>query len=322
MNQIAKQYVLPVCAALVLSCVSLRAEDAAPDKPKGADAPKGGERGRGGRGGPGGNWGGGGAGGGLDQLLNNFAGRGNGGAGGITGMVSRMLGFDLDDPKAPAKVEQLPLGANKRMVTEIPVGGVDNFNPTGAGWKVESVFKLTPEQTKATDALRGEYAAEEKKLNQEILDAQKALAAKVTDLRAKYEKKANEVLTGADKEAKEKMDALAADVYAKNAATVTETLPLYDTKDWQQGMTMVRALREKTGKTTQDAEATLLTLIPEDNRAKFTEIIKAQADQRNRLNQGMQGMMGGRNRGQGGGAGGAMDGGPVKPPKAPEGDKF
>lgn len=321
MIQISNIKLLAICAALTLSCAALRAEDApgdkpkTPDQPKAPDQPKPGDRAPGGantRGGGRGNWQGGP--GGMGGMLGNVLG-GAGGANGVLGMVSRMLGVDIEDPKAAPKLDQLPLSTSKRMVTEIPVGGVDNFNATGSGWKMETVFKMTPEQTKATDALRDEYQAEQKKLNQEILDAEKALAAKVVDLRQKYEKKANDLLTGTDKENKEKMDALAVEVYSKNSATVTETLPLYDTKDWQQGLAMVRALREKTGKVTQDAEDKLLTLIPEDNRPKFQEILKAQSEQRNRMNQGMQNFGGMRNRAQG-------DGGTVKPPKAPEGDKF
>ena len=301
-----------VCAALTLLCAGMRAEDEKPktDAPK-ADAPKAGAGGRGtGRG----NWQNG-AGGMLGNMFNG--GTGNG----AMGMVSRMLGMDITDPKAAPKLEQLPLAANKRMVTQIPVGGVDNFNATGAGWKMETVFKMTPEQTKATDALREEYTAEQKKLNQEILDAEKALAAKVVELRQKYEKKANEILTGTDKENKEKMDALAAEVYTKNSATAQELLPLYDMKDWQQGMTMVRALREKTNVVTQSAEDKLLTLIPEDNRPKFQDILKTQAEQRNRVNQGIQNFGAGA-RQQRGGDRQKKDGGAVKPPKAPEGDKF
>ena len=318
-----------VCAALALSCIALRAEDAPPVAPKAPDAQKAPDAGKtqkdrtqgrtqGGRG----NWTPGGAMGGmggLDQVIGNVM--GGRGTSGVTGMISRMLGIDIEDPKAAPKLDQLPLGANKRMVTQIPIGGVDNFNPTGAGWKMETVFTLTPEQTKSTETLREEYATEQKKLDQEIKDAEAALAAKVTDLRSKYEKKANEILTGTDKESKQKMDALAAEVYKKNAATVAETLPLYDTKDFQQGFAMVKALREKTGATVKDAETQLLTYIPDANRPKFADIIKMQAEARDRQTQAGAAFGGGfQRRGQNGAPGG--DAQAVKPPRAPEGDKF
>ncbi|MEI6232254.1 MAG: hypothetical protein WCT04_04340 [Planctomycetota bacterium] len=318
MNYLQNRLVKAVCATVLVSCAALRAEDAAPDKPKApADQKKADDRTRGqafGRGNytPGG---------GMTDMIGNAMGGGNG----IAGIMSRMLGISIDDPKAPVKLDALPLGASKRMVTQIPVGGVDNFISTGSGWKMETVFKLTPEQTTQTDALREEYAAEQKKLNVEILEAEKALAAKVAELRAKYEKKANELLSGADKEAKEKMDALAAEVNAKNAASVAETMPLFDPKDWQQSMALVKTLREKTTVVTKDGEDKLLALIPQENRGKFQDIIKIQNDQRNRMNQYMQGG-GFRNRGGPGGAdaGGRdrFDGPPVAPPKAPEGDKF
>jgi alanyl-tRNA synthetase len=212
------------------------------------------------------------------------------------------------------------------MVTQVPVGGVDNFNPTGAGWKVESVFKMTAEQTKAVDALRDEYAAEQKKFNQEVLDAEKVLADKATKLRQAYEKKANDVLTGADKEAKEKMDALAAEIEQKNAATVTETLPLFDLNDNQQAFAMMRALRDKTGKVLQEGEDKLVELVPTENRAKLQDALKQQADLRNRANQFNPGGPGGNNQGGGmrgrGGPGGGGNQEAVKPPKPAETDKF
>ncbi len=362
MNRISVAALFATCA-IVLSCATLRAEEPAPGvkppappaqpnptpapaTPNAGDPRAGGTGGRGGRGGfGGGGFNGGAAGGGFNGGGGGgFNGGGFGGGGGITGaigalggtdgvmgMVSRMLGFNLEDPKAAPKLDQLPLGPSKRLVLQIPVGGVDNFNPTGAGWKMETVFKMTPEQTKSADALRDEYTAEEKKLNQEILDAEKALAAKVVDLRTKYEKKANELLTGIDKETKEKMDALAADVYAKNAATVAETMPLYDTKDAQQAMTMIRALRDKTSVTTKDGEDKLISLIPEDVRPRFAETLKLQEQARagrsrsvdpNTQNGGNNNATpnpnGFRNRGMRGGNGGDA----VAPPKAPEGDKF
>lgn len=311
---------LAVVAALVFCCTARSADD------------NNGAGGRGGRGRGGPNNGqntpnNGGNNGGNNNGGNTFGGRGFGNFGNlgnlgttagvrdITSTISRMLGFEVPDPKAAPKLDQLPLGPRKRLVMEVPVGGVDNFNGTGAGWKMEAVFKLTPEQVKAADSVREEYTAEEKKLNQEIVEAQKALAAKVLELRQKYEKKANDILTGADKETKEKMDALAAEVYEKNATIVNETVPLYDTKDLQQGLTMIRALREKTSKTVQDGQDKLLQLIPEDSRPKFQEIMKTQADQRQRTDRLLQGGA----RGIGGGRGGDD---PVKPPKAPEGDKF
>ncbi len=316
MNRIAI-CLIALCATLTLSCAAVRAEEPAPKAP---DAPKTPDKAQaGGRTGGRGNWTPGG--GGFDPMA-MMGGRGTG-SNNVMGMISRMLGIDIEDPKAAPKLDQLPLGVSKRMVTQIPVGGVDNFIPTGNGWKMETIFKLTPDQTKATDALRDEYAAEQKKLDQEIKDAEAALAVKVTDLRAKYEKKANDLLTGADKDSKEKMDALAAEVNKKNAAWVADALPLYDTKDFQQGIAMVRAIREKITATTKDAEDKLLTYIPDENRPKFQELLKSQADMRTRMTQ-MGNTIGGngggfQRRGQGGAGG---DGGATKPPKAPEGDKF
>jgi hypothetical protein len=376
MNRISKLNLVAGCAALALACMAVRAEEPAtpaPDAPK-AEAPKaeapaapnaggggGGNMGGGGRRG-GGGFGGGGRFGGNNNNGNNNGGGGNnivnalgnllGGGranqqGGVIGMISRSLGIDIEvNTKTEASVEELPLGAKKRMVTRIPVGGVDNFSPTGEGWKMEYVFKMTPEQTKAVDTLRDEYKAEEKKLQQELLEQQKAFAAKVTELRQKYEQKANAVLTGEDKDAKDKMDALAAETNQKNLTTVTDTVPLYDTKDMQQGMTLLRALREKTGAVIKDAEDKLVALVPADNRAKIQEAIKLQEEQRTQGNR----LLGGNNRADANAAGGGgnnnagnnnagnnnagnnrfnrqrnngtQNNTPVRPPTAPEGDKF
>lgn len=279
-----------------------------------------GDRGAGGRG----QWGGGGQGGpgGPGGFLGGLMG---GQRNNIIGMASRMLGFDIEDPKAnTGKVEALPLGAEKRMVVSVPVGGVDNFSGTGQGWKVETVFKMTDEQTKAVDALREEYKAEQKKLEAEIHEQQKAMAEKVKLLRAKYEQRANDVLTGDDKTAKEKMDALAKETNTKNAQVVTDLLPMFDQNDMAQGFAMLRTINEKTSTNIKAAEEKLVELVPADNRARIQEVMKTQNDLRERNNRFMQfggGPGGGGGPGARGRAAGGKDGEPQKPPAPPEQDK-
>ena len=211
MNRVAVAF-LSMAVGVGLNFTSARAgDDAKPEvkpeaKPEaGGDRPRrerGGDRAGGDRGGNNagdrgagmrGQWQGGGQGGPGGGLLGGLMG---GQRNNIIGMASRMLGFEIEDPKAStAKVEALPLGAEKRMVVSVPVGGVDNFTGTGQGWKVETIFKMTDEQTKAVDALREEYKGEQKKLEAEIHEQQKAMAEKVKLLRAKYELRANDVLT-------------------------------------------------------------------------------------------------------------------------------
>jgi hypothetical protein len=137
------RFVFPLLAlalAAQLSNSSVRAEEpVAPPKPPDAAAPApnpapnaGDNNNAGGRGRTRGNWGGnngggmpGGMPGGIGAML------GGGGRGLDVSAVARMAGIDYRDPTAEPKVEQLPLAANLRIVTEIPVGGVDNFAAPG-----------------------------------------------------------------------------------------------------------------------------------------------------------------------------------------------
>lgn len=332
-----------ICAAISLSAFTLSAGD---DNNNNNGRDRGGDRGGGrggfGRGGftpPGGNnndangangaaggraFGGGFGGGGFDigALLGGGV-RGMGGSG-LVNMTARSLGVDIQDPKATPKVEDLPLGASKHQITNIPVGGVDNLANTGKGWKMESIFTLTPEGTKSVEALRDEYEFEQKKLQKEIAAQSQALAEKAIALRQQFEKRANDLLQGAEKEQKEKLDALTAEVRKKNADLLAETLPLYDINDNTQTMNMIRALSEKTNQNSKEGELKLIDLIPEKSKEKVQTLIKSQDEARDRLLRSLQ--TGGRRGGPGGGApdagGAGVRGGPrgdaVKPPTPPE----
>ena len=231
------------------------------------------------------------------------------GGGNMLADAASRMGIDIHDPKTP-KLDALPLGVDKRFVLNIPVGGVDNPSGTGNGWKMEAIFKMTDEQTKSVDALRDEYKGEQKKLDVDILDQQKVLAAKVTDLRQKFEKRANDILTGADKEAKQKMDALMQDSSAKGAAVVADTLPLYDVNDMAQGFAMIRAIQEKKSKISQDTTTAFLDLVPAESKPKIAEALKEQNAARDQM-----GRMG--RRGNGGDQPGKP---PLAPPQAPPGN--
>jgi len=296
-----------LAAALVASQPGFGAEG---DQP----AAGGGGAGGGGAGGGGGGRqrgpGGGGGGRGNFGGLANMLGGQPGGMQNIFAMASRMLGLDIEDPKAGPKVDALPLGTEKRFVVNVPVGGVDNPGGQGNGWKMEAIFKMTDEQTKAVDTLRTEYADEQKKLEQEVQDQFKALAEKAKQLRQKYELRANDVLTGDDKTRKEKLDALARETNAKNAQLVKDLLPLYDINDMQQRMAMAGAIREKANKNAQEADSKLLDIVPPDSREKIEAVVKQQAQAREQIGRFM-----GRQQGQG------QAGQPVRPPRPPEADK-
>jgi hypothetical protein len=319
---VKKTCVLSLLAAALLAWPQGYAAEG--DQPaQGADAnarPGPGQRGGGGPGGGGpggrGNW------------MNNLGGMagallrgGPGGAQSIYDVVSRMLGLDIEDPKAGPKMEILPLGADKRFVFSVPVGGVDNPGSQTNGWKMEALFKMTDEQTKSAEALRAEYAGEEKKLEQEVQDQFKALAEKLKQLRLKYEQRANDILTADDKQRKEKMDALGHETSAKNTALVKELLPLYDINDFQQRAAMARAVREKADKNAREAEGKLVELVPPDTRDKIEAVFRQQAQERDRMARFQAGGGGGGGPGGRGMRGGQQDQQPVKPPRPPEADK-
>jgi hypothetical protein len=306
-----------LAVALVASQGGFGAEGDQPAAGGGANAGGGGGGGGGGRqrgpgGGGRGNFGGGNFGGGNFGGLGGLLGGGPGGVQNIFTMASRMLGLDIEDPKAGPKVDSLPLGADKRFVVNVPVGGVDNPGSQSSGWKMEAIFKMTDEQTKAVDTLRTEYAGEQKKLEQEVQDQFRALAEKAKQLRQKYELRANDILTGEDKTRKEKLDALAHETNVKNADLVKELLPLYDINDMQQRFAMARALRDKANKNTQDAESKLLDLVPPETRDNIQAVIKQQAQAREQMGQ-IGRFIGGRQGGQTDQA--------VRPPRPPEADK-
>jgi alanyl-tRNA synthetase len=237
-------------------------------------------------------------------------------------VTSRLLGMDLEQLKRSANIEQLPLTETRRFITRIPVGGVDNFVMSGNGWKMEGVFKLTPEQTKTVDALRDEYSAEQKKLAKEIYEEELKLAQKVTDLRAKYEQKANDVLAGADKEAKQQMDALSLEIQTKITGVVKDAIELYDVNDLNQAMNFAQAMREKVNALYQSGEDRLTTLVPAEARAKIQEMMKRQTEAGQNPFGGRRGFQVGDRPMRGAGGAGAGDAGAaVQPPKAPP-DQF
>src|SRR5262249_15816569 len=143
--------------------------------------------------------------------------------------ASRMAGVQFEDPKMLAKVETLPLGSDRRFVVEVPVGGIDSLS--GQSPKMEQVFPLTDEQTKALRALGDEYDQKQKALEEKIAAQQKALADEAKELRGSFEKRANDVLTGADKEAKQKLDTVAQDAEKKNSAVASDALQQFDDKN-------------------------------------------------------------------------------------------
>jgi hypothetical protein len=228
-------------------------------------------------------------------------------------MMNQVAGVDLESPKAAGREDKLPLGGDKHFVLNVPVGGIDQIGVQGNGgqggsWKMEELFKLTDEQTKAVEALRTEYAAERKKLEEEILAQQAALAEKAKKLRDTYEQRANDVLTGADKENKQKIDAVEKEAGKQIEAAVTEgTANLDNNNDPQQLFTAARTVREKVQPVIQDARKKMVDLIPTETRAKVQDVF-TQDDTVQKQRQDFMQRMRGR-----GGPGGEKD--TQKPPE-------
>ncbi|MCW8129093.1 MAG: hypothetical protein KIS92_01800 [Planctomycetota bacterium] len=227
-----------LCAALAFGYSGLRAEEGKEAKEGNKDGAKrerpqrGGDNNGGGRrGGPGGQGGFGGFGG--------FGGGpgGFGGRGGLERMLDGALGIE-----SGVKVDQLSYGESRRLVTRVPVGGIDSLNDFADGWKVEDIYTVTDEQSKALTGLRDEYKTELEKLQKQLDEANAAIATQVKALREKYELRANDVLTGEAKGEKEKLDALAKEYTGKHKeqsdAKKTEAEDLV--KEGQKAMTEAR----------------------------------------------------------------------------------
>ena len=215
-----------------------------------------------------------------------------GGGGGMAsrqsrlGSALRMLGIEIDDSTSATKIQSLPLGADRKHTLNVPVGGVANPG-TATGWKMEAIFKLTDEQTQSLDVLRKEYETECTKLENEIAEQRKVLATKAVDLRKKFEVRANDVLTGADKEAKAKIDALSAEADAKIAATIKDAVALYDQDNY---INMSHFLRPYINKIALETESKLVELLPADSKVKIKEVFQQQARYRGineRANRGL-----------------------------------
>lgn len=291
---------------LAVSCLvgttTVWAEDAAPPRQPGNEGRDGGGGGGGrGRGGP---MMGGMRGGGMDWM-------------------ARGLGQDV-----PAKVEDLPLGSDARFVTRIPVGGVENFQTFSPGAKVEQIFELTEEQRKALEDLRKEFAAEEAKITAQMDELNKKLASQAKELRQKYELKANDVLGGDLKAAKEKLDAIVKEYQDKRIEDqkgMSDRFAAFRAemeKARDAGQEAIRAVfeknkdlfglyqqqQEKNNASADAAKEKMKTAVPEDAKAKLDEAFKRHDDGR-----GRGGDRGGRQGGDRGGRGGGQGGGGVQP---------
>lgn len=283
------------------------------------DAPKkdGGGPGAG-RGGPGGGW---------------FA-RGNQRM--MEGMFNRGLGIEQ-----PAKVEDLPLGEARRLVRDVPVGGVDGLQDGRDGWKVEDVFTVTPEQGQALTTLREEYKNELAKLQTEYDEAQKALAEKVKNLRMLYETKANDVLTDPAKGEKAKLDALAVEYGTQHeaatkerAAQVTELRTNMEkvmeearkNNDWEKMHeagrkfgALFETAREQRTNLVKSINEKMQEAVTGEAKTKLTELIAKQNVNQWGRGGDRGGDRGGRGGDRGGDRGGQRGGGETQqPPKAPE----
>ncbi|MCY3021077.1 MAG: hypothetical protein NTW87_18845 [Planctomycetota bacterium] len=235
--------------------------------------------------------------------------------GNVAAMIGRMTGLDVANTAAGTKdpkVETLPLGARRRLVINVPVGGVENPAGTGTGWKVEALFTLAAEQQGALQTLRSDYEKERQKLQAELSEAQKQLAQKAIQLRLQYEERANGLLTGADKETKLKMDALTADAGTRSETLVKDGLALYDPEDPAQTSALLKYLREKLNALATQTENSLLQLAPADRKPIIADVIRNNAAVRQQM---MAFGMGGP---PGGPRGGPRPDEAVKPPAPPE----
>jgi hypothetical protein len=247
-------------------------------------------------------------------------------------LLSRIIGITMDDANAEAHIDSLPYGIQSRFVKDVPVGGVENFQPISlpmgakTAWKVEQLYKLTFEQSNALTALRDEYKKDIKKYEEELLSQQKAIAAKVQELRSKYESRANDVLTGIDKENKQKIDAITQDSYVQNAKLGTDLLDRNkDAKEFQALYELSKDLREKISANADATSRKIEDLVSPEGKALLESTRKQAAEDQEKRNQQMkqwreQGQrQQGKNKPDGGGNGTKRTE-PVTPPAPPEKD--
>jgi hypothetical protein len=247
----------------------------------------------------------------------------------MDGMINSALGLD-----SPVKADQLPLGVDRRLVTRVPVGGIDTLQDFGNGLKVEDVFTLTPEQTKAVQDLREKYKGELETLEKAWNEKLKESAADVKKLREKYEQLANDTLTGTAKAEKAKLDALTREFSQQRAAKAEESrakaeelkteaeklaAKAREDRNWE-GLRTVGDKAREFARTITEARQTVAKAIQEKMKAAVT------GDAKTKLEEALKRL---EDRGLGGlGAGGPGRGGfrrpqdpaAKKPAEAPEKD--
>jgi hypothetical protein len=260
-----------------------------------------------------------------------------GGRGGTQQWMDRMFNRGMGVERT-AEVDDLPFGESRRLVRDVPVGGVDSFRDGRDGWEVEDIFALTPEQEEAVKTLREEYKTELAKLQAEYDEAQKKMAEKVKALRLAYETKANDVMTDPAKAEKLKLDALAKEFAVVNQeqakgrtdqmtelrAGLEKTMAeAREKNDWQ-GVReafgkvhgVMRESYEQRSNLSKEYRAKMTESVTGDAKTKLEELLKEQDKNR-------WGGWGGRGRdGQrpGGGGGEKKDGGGGQKPPAPPGE--
>jgi hypothetical protein len=227
--------------------------------------------------------------------------------------VTRMAGVEVEGFGNSFRVDSLPLEPQRRFVTTIPVGGVDNLQAFGETWGIEDLYRLTEEQNKALNALREEYKAEQRALENEMTQLQKAMAEKLKEIRGKYELRANDVLTGADKESKEKLDALVKETHEKNLKAANDILAKNKDADTEKLWGLSREVREAAGKIVEEAQKKMLELVPGQGKAVMEDTFKQQAARREQMKQWMDRANKRENNGPP-----HREGEAVKPPKPPE----
>ncbi|MCZ7645215.1 MAG: hypothetical protein M5U26_08015 [Planctomycetota bacterium] len=146
----------------------------------------------------------------------------------------------------PLRLEHLSYGPARRLATKIPVGGADDLTDLGDGWKIEELYKLPETKQKALEELRASYAAESAKLQARLDGINRAFAARALELRLKYELRANDVLTGQDRDQKRQLDGFAKQIWLQQEGLASKAAQdgARAKKQIADGLTQVRVLDE------------------------------------------------------------------------------
>ncbi len=129
---------------------------------------------------------------------------------------------DALDKEDQADLDNLPYGPFRRLVTKVPVGGIDGLGESQKGLGVEEIFLLEDDEKDALEKIRQGYRNELVSRLEQMAEFNRVMAESIKALRLVYEDKANAVLPEKARAEKRKLDALAREYFEAKSKTLEE----------------------------------------------------------------------------------------------------